>query len=356
MAGALILCYHRVVPHIPSGDFGLANRWNTYVTVSHFCDQISVLRRRFSVVSLDELSAQVSEGSVRPNQVAITFDDGYADNYLFALPVLRQYRVPFTVFPVTQNVDQGLPFWWDRLTQLVLRAAGGILEVPGREFDLRDGEDQQSRVLEAHWWLQQWLWGQEGLQRDAWLDAMDAPAGSSEDRPLTWAELREMVDQGASVGVHTHTHPALDQIDGGAAQRELRVCIETIRARLGHVPRFMAYPFGLHDDVTHQLVAEAGLDASLTVRPGWCQAHISRHLWPRIVVPDCHANAFASALEVLARLDPATLDVEALWSRRHRPLLSVPARRLRRVLRAGARRARRVTGWAWSGVFGRWQT
>jgi hypothetical protein len=186
------------------------------------------------------------------------------------------------------------------------------------------------------------------------LDAVDAPAGGAEDRPLTWAELQEMVAHGASVGVHTHTHPALDQIGRVAAQREVQVCMETIRARLGYRPRFMAYPFGLHDGVTHQLAVEAGLEASLTVRPGWCQSHTLRHLWPRIVVPDCDARAFASALEVLARVDPATLDVGALWSQGHRPL-RVCARRLRRVLRAGVRRARRVTGWAWSGVFGRWQ-
>jgi peptidoglycan/xylan/chitin deacetylase (PgdA/CDA1 family) len=312
---------------------------------------MAVLRGRFSPVSLEELDAQAQAGHVRPNQVAVTIDDGYADTYRFALPLLRQYGVPFAVFPVTENIERRLPFWWDRLTRLVLRAAGGILRVSGREFDLQKGADQRARVLEAHWWLQRWLWGQEGPQRDAWLDAMGAPAGGCEDRPLTWTELQEMVDQGATVGAHTHTHPALSLIDPGAAQRELQVCMEMIRARLGRVPRFMAYPFGLFDHATPALAAAAGLDVSLTVQPGWCQAQTLPHVWPRIVVPDCSAGVFASALEVLARVDPATLDVDVLWTGRSRHL-RVPVRKLRRGLRAGVRRVRRAVGWALSGAFG----
>jgi len=92
---APIVCYHSVSP-VPS-VFG--------VQPEVFESQIAYLTTQFDVIPLKQLVEQLTAGTIRPGCAAVTFDDGYVDNYEVALPILRRYRCPATVFVVTAFVQ-----------------------------------------------------------------------------------------------------------------------------------------------------------------------------------------------------------------------------------------------------------
>ncbi|MEX0643064.1 MAG: polysaccharide deacetylase family protein, partial [Pirellulales bacterium] len=96
-----VMFYHRVADEHP-------NDWT--IPTREFARQIRWLRSRFDIVSLAEAQARITAGSNRFPTACITFDDGYADNMRFAVPLLLKHEIPFTYFVTTNNVLGNHPF------------------------------------------------------------------------------------------------------------------------------------------------------------------------------------------------------------------------------------------------------
>jgi peptidoglycan/xylan/chitin deacetylase (PgdA/CDA1 family) len=112
--GAIILCYHRIAD-LPQSPRRL------WVSPHRFAEQLEVLTRNFVPLSLAELIKRLQEGKVPEKSVVITFDDGYADNFWNARPLLERFGVPATVFVTTGLVGTEREFYWDELEWLLLR-------------------------------------------------------------------------------------------------------------------------------------------------------------------------------------------------------------------------------------------
>jgi peptidoglycan/xylan/chitin deacetylase (PgdA/CDA1 family) len=195
-----ILMYHEVVDGRP--------REVHAVSLARFARQMGWLAQAgYHVVSLrDWLAPRGGSEASTEESVAITFDDGYRDNYTNALPLLLEHGYAATIFLV----------------------AGCI--------------------------------GQTSRWRKGSLAA--APM-------LTWAQVREMADLGIHFGSHTVTHLHLSQLDIDAARRELSTSRQQIQERIGHPVRSMAYPYGALDSPIRGLVQQCGYRLACTYRPGY---------------------------------------------------------------------------------------
>ena len=103
----LVLCYHRV-----NDD---AHPFFTGIPVALFRRQMEALRRHFTVLPLAELAERARRKDLPRNGVAVTFDDGYRDNYTNAFPVLRDLGLPATIFLTTDSLDRNALLWHDRV-------------------------------------------------------------------------------------------------------------------------------------------------------------------------------------------------------------------------------------------------
>src|SRR5437773_7329055 len=111
---SIILLYHRVADVRP-------DPWSLCVTPQHFAEHLEVLRQQSRPMHLQQLVSRLRDGNLPRHAVAITFDDGYADNLLQAKPALERYDIPATVFVATGNIEQAHEFWWDELERLLLQ-------------------------------------------------------------------------------------------------------------------------------------------------------------------------------------------------------------------------------------------
>jgi peptidoglycan/xylan/chitin deacetylase (PgdA/CDA1 family) len=187
----VVLCYHSVNP------LG----WPGSITPELFDAHLGWLKANCDVVRFSEIAQWVGRADgVRPT-VAITFDDGYADNHEYALPLLTKWQLPATFF-VTAGLVEKDPLVLDRF-----------------------------RAYHA-------------LGRDA-------------VRPIAWAHLSEMLRAGMEIGAHTYSHANLARSDRAFLRREIVLSKEIIEERLGVPVTSMAYPFGLRRAHFNQHVVDA---------------------------------------------------------------------------------------------------
>jgi hypothetical protein len=106
--GARIVMYHCVA----KVDL---DPWGLCVTPQHFDEHLEVLKKSARVISLQQLTQELDAGKSVDRSIAITFDDGYADNLLNAKPILEKYDIPATVFVANGYVEQQQEYWWDEL-------------------------------------------------------------------------------------------------------------------------------------------------------------------------------------------------------------------------------------------------
>ena len=110
---SMILLYHRVLDYESDPQL-LA------VSISNFREHMQYLKKNYQIISLEKLTKAIIENTVPKNSVAITFDDGYADNYFFAKPILEELEIPATIFVTTSLIDSERELWWDELEQVFL--------------------------------------------------------------------------------------------------------------------------------------------------------------------------------------------------------------------------------------------
>src|SRR6266487_2262873 len=130
LGGALIISYHRI--SMVENDF-----YEVSVSPENFAEHLLELRKRIHPLRLSELVQHLKDGSLPDKSVAITFDDGYADNLYAAKPLLEKYEIPATVFVCTGYV--GKEFWWDELERLVTCSQTDVrmlhVQAGGKQFE-----------------------------------------------------------------------------------------------------------------------------------------------------------------------------------------------------------------------------
>ncbi len=118
---AKILVYHRVAD-VKNDPHQLC------VGVDNFKAQIKFLSENYKVISLTTMVKNIKDNRIDRKSISITFDDGYSDNLTNALPILKEFNVPATIFLVSGYIGQNRPFYWDEATPIKDRGSAMSLE------------------------------------------------------------------------------------------------------------------------------------------------------------------------------------------------------------------------------------
>jgi peptidoglycan/xylan/chitin deacetylase (PgdA/CDA1 family) len=198
-----ILFYHKI--STPKSN---ARSINLYVPPARFERQMRYLHRRgYKSIALDEAVKRLKAGQpIAPKSVAITFDDGYLDNYEYAFPILKRYNFTATIFVVTDFV--------------------------GRDTS----------------------WGRN-------RDSLPEPL-------MSWDNIREMAGQGMSFGSHTCSHCNLNKLSAERISYELTESKRRLEDELQREITTFCYPYGEYDEQAVALVKESGYQGACTTRHG----------------------------------------------------------------------------------------
>ncbi|MFN0123377.1 MAG: polysaccharide deacetylase family protein [Blastocatellia bacterium] len=318
----LILMYHRISDARP-------DPWGLCISPRNFAAQLAVLQKYFRPVPLREINAAVTADSPsffprRP--VAITFDDGYADNLLAAAPLLQRYETPATIFVTSGNIGRTREFWSDELERLLL--APGKMSRPltlclaGKTvaWDPGDAAEYTKTLATRHrgWTalgadtptprhqifreLYALLQPLPETEREAALAELArqtdiAPAIRESHRFLTAEELITLDrGEGIEIGGHTATHPKLSALTARGQEQEIVAGKEALEQRLGHALTSFAYPYGDYDEKSPPLARAAGFDLACTTRRGVIRPRDGGYELPRFQIHDWNGREFAAWL------------------------------------------------------------
>jgi peptidoglycan/xylan/chitin deacetylase (PgdA/CDA1 family) len=242
-----VLTYHRFPD--PDGDASFDDGV-VDVTPGCFDRQLSCLKKHFTLVGIEELSAFAAGKTLPPNSVAVTFDDGYLDNYLRALPILKRHDAKAIFFLSTAYISERRLYWWDRVAYIVKRSA---LRSIALEYPLRLDIPLSDRALAANCILRL-IKTHQPLDLERFLDELAKTARVTWSRKLeqsfaerlllTWDHARALRKAGMDVQSHTRTHRVLQTLPPHELHDELAGSRADLERELGEQPRAVAYPVG----------------------------------------------------------------------------------------------------------------
>ncbi len=261
----LALGYHRI------GDPAQARYDSATYSASPdaFYDQIAFLKRRYRIMTLEEfLYVARRPERLRAPAVLITFDDGYADNYSDAFPILKALGVQATFFLPSGLIGTDSLAWWDQIAGIIRSARRKRFALNGVQYDF---ERTRASVVTREILRQCKVCSGDTPSEfvAAVAEACDTPATQCATPPqfMTWDNAREMLVSGMAFGSHTHSHRLLGPLDFKEQYAEAVCSRDHLRRELGCTPRAMALPCGSGSPETASVLSRAGYEAAFSTDP-----------------------------------------------------------------------------------------
>ena len=235
----VILCYHRV------GIGGIP--FYSELSTELFEAQMCYLRKRFRVLSLEEVCSRLADPTATDSGVAVTFDDGYRDIYSNAFPTLQKYRIPATVFLTVNSIETGQVAWYDRIFLALQAIPSERLELELdrlRQFNLSSFENRLAAAQE----IVSALRGLPDERRRECCSTIEKharlPEKELDNRMLDWRHVQTMQRAGISFGSHTMTHPVVSRLTFADMETELTESKRILESKLDRPVLDFAFPFG----------------------------------------------------------------------------------------------------------------
>jgi peptidoglycan/xylan/chitin deacetylase (PgdA/CDA1 family) len=242
--------------------------------------------RGIDIITIDEMRQRLVERDFSRYFACFTLDDGYRDNRDFALPVMREFDAPCTVY-VASDFAQGTGrLWWIALEMVIAKAAAIEVTIGGAATRLDTGTAAAKRAAfdHLHGWLRG-LPGEHDIQRK--IGALCARHGVDEtaicrELCMSWEELKPFADDPlVTIGAHTITHCNLARQSEDIAAHEMAIGRARIESVLQRPVLHLAYPYG--DKIAagareFALAHAAGYKTAVTTRPGMIFPQNAGHL------------------------------------------------------------------------------
>lgn len=288
---ATCLMYHRVCAESSMPEGGFWPNRELFVRESELDSQMRYLAANFNCLSLPDAIRLLRERKLPRNSVVVTFDDGYPDNLTVALPILKTYGIPATVYIATGTVDHSVAAWWYELERIIRRANWLRFEWNGttRAIPIPDLD----RKRECFVSLSRMMRSMNPVDQSRFLRRLCDHPGEWSSRVIDVidrSQVRTLAREPLiTIGAHTHNHPVLSSLTDNQLRVELSSSRRLLEEWTDRAIVHLAYPFGGRKEAGRRefrAARELGFESATTTRLGHLHAFHSTRLFalPRIPV------------------------------------------------------------------------
>lgn len=286
---AAILMYHSVAAEPSHTDHILGVSRDRASFEAH----METLARHFAPVTIEDVAEFAQSGRELPERaVAVTFDDGFADNYEVAMPILNRYGIPAVVYLMVDAVANGTLPWYCRLRYAFNTTSKSEWADPLRDrtYQLTTPEQRKAAVTAA------WETGArstgavqlefvKGVERTLEVEPVNGQHGFM----MTWEQARSLRKAGHIIGAHTLSHPNLAHVTHNEAQSEIVSSKKKLEQELGEPIEHFSYPHPALDpqwsQQTLEITRTAGFRSAVLTAPGPVRAKDNPLALKRISTP-----------------------------------------------------------------------
>jgi peptidoglycan/xylan/chitin deacetylase (PgdA/CDA1 family) len=248
-----------------------------FLDESSFRRQISYVKQHFCVLPLGEAVDLLTRDALNVPTLAITFDDGYQNNYEVAFPILAQYDCPATIFLSTRYIDSDQIPWFGRLNLALALTSRQSLLWDGTRFEISTARQKSQSTLVLHKRLKAHHPYSidhlvAGICQTLEVDTDRKFESGSPYHMLRTDAIRDMLRSGLiRFGAHTHNHAILSRLSSAEQKEEIAGSIKLVEKFTGETCDSFAYPNGSVDDYDQssiELVKSFGVKTGVSTVSG----------------------------------------------------------------------------------------
>lgn len=263
----IILMYHRVINESPT----LLCDPAMYITVKTLELHIRELSKYFEIVPLDMI---LENDSGNKRLCAITFDDGWTDNYEYAFPVLKKYNVPATIFVPVGMIGTKKRFWFQEIWEIALRVSKSSLEKEFIQYFSNlfpDWMPRSTGVDDVYSLISRLKYLPADEVDEIVRNVYRSLSIGNEEAAdiLSWEQIREMGCQGITFGSHGLNHYILSGLNSDIKRMEIVDSHRLLKDMDVPSTPFFCYPNGDWDSEVVSYVINAGYRGAVTTNIGY---------------------------------------------------------------------------------------
>ena len=235
--------------HLISNESREHNFDNKKISPEVFEKHLSFFIKHFDIISLTEALKLAERGKLLHRKLVLTFDDGLAENYSVAAPILKEKKLPATFFLIGNCIDNKDLMWRNKLLVIKRRAGKSLPKIIAEAISIfglpaiSDYED----IMD--WSLRAWPMNRkEEITNYCWNAA---GVGTIQDyleknNPyLTVEQIRSLIKDGFEIGSHSMSHPVFSRLSYDEFENEIMASVQLLQTTFGQEITSFSYPFGI---------------------------------------------------------------------------------------------------------------
>lgn len=255
-----VLAYHRILDISDINDY----HYDSEVidaTIDGFEKQMKFISKHYNPISIQDLYNYTNTNNPLPkNPILITFDDGFNDNYYNAFPILKKYNIPATLFIATNHIGTDQPFWFERLSHLILTTPKTELSIDELNFhkNITNNINERRQIYNDCVELLKYKNKTTCIRIIDKLEQEHSITISNDDKkmscPLTWKQCQEMAESVITFGSHGASHTIFTQLEDNELHTELAKSKKIIEDKIKCPVIALSFPNGQTNDFNTSIV------------------------------------------------------------------------------------------------------
>lgn len=291
------------------------------VSRAHFEEHMQVIKKYGRIVQMREMGMNLKRFPFGSNEIVVTLDDGYADNFRNARPILERHEIPATFFVVTGSIGRHEDFWWNDLEASILapRILPDLFEstIAGIKYTWKIAPEGPCHIMDYSqstngvpqdgitlsrsklYYVLMRLLGAASLderrnvllQIGAWANQL--LASEPESLPMTSEEIVSLANSAFfEIGAHTVGHAMLSLLPKEKQEEEISRSKLDLEDMLSRRIDSFSYPYGKYSDDTVKLVEGIKFQNACTAVQQPVMRNSNPYLLPRFTVTNWNGDQF----------------------------------------------------------------
>ena len=248
-----ILCYHGVTKDKTQG---IQNYNNKHLNKKIFLNQVKKLKNNYNIVKLSEI---YSKAPSNKEKIAITFDDGFLNNYTEVFPIIKKYKIPVTFFICPGNISNRRYFWVDEIEHCINFCKKKEIKIKlDKEFKFN--LEKINKKIIACESIKKFCKNSSDIKRKNLIKSLKKKCGFKFKniniyKTMTWSNIFEMCKNDLiDFGIHSYKHEILSKLQGDELNTNIKKSIQILQKKINKKIFLASYPEGKKNHFNKKVV------------------------------------------------------------------------------------------------------